>query len=124
MEDDQSLWTANVMLMPFHKIIASVPVGAHIWAPMDDENTMLYCVDFLPDRPLTDDDLARSTSWNGIHTETLSGSDHAVHNKGNDYLIDPASYRVRSSRYKLPTATPFTETAGKQVSLEAVVESL
>jgi phthalate 4,5-dioxygenase len=193
MEDDQSLWTANVMLMPFHKIIASVPVGAHIWAPMDDENTMLYCVDFLPDRPLTDDDLARSTSWNGIHAETLPGSDHAVQNKGNDYLIDralqasgasytgmkglgvqdcgiqesmgpiadrttehlgvsdtaiiqirrlllqtlqdhadgrplpgidPASYRVRSSRYKSPTATPFTETAGKQVSLDAVVESL
>jgi nitrite reductase/ring-hydroxylating ferredoxin subunit len=88
--DDQTFWTANVMLMPFHKIVASMPVGAHVWAPMDDENTMLYCVDFLPHRPLTDEDLARETSWNGIHAENIPGTDNAIRNKDNDYLIDRA----------------------------------
>src|SRR6202035_681536 len=27
-------WTANVMLMPFHKLIATAPIGAHVWVPM------------------------------------------------------------------------------------------
>ena len=89
-EDDEIFWTANVMVMPFHKIIASVPFGAHVWAPMDDENTMLYSVDFLPDRPLNDEDLARSKAWQGIHTENIPGTDRAIQNKDNDYLIDRA----------------------------------
>jgi phthalate 4,5-dioxygenase oxygenase subunit len=55
---------------------------------MDDENTMLYSVDFHPDRPLTEDDLARSRAFKGIHTENISGSDRAIQNKDNDYLID------------------------------------
>ncbi len=49
------LWNVNVMLMPFHKIISSVPHAAHVWAPIDDENTMLYSVDFSPERALTED---------------------------------------------------------------------
>ncbi len=77
-------------LMPFHKIIASVPVGAHIWVPIDDENTMQYCVTFLPHRPLTEKDLARETSFNGIHSENIAGTDRPVRNRDNDYLIDRA----------------------------------
>jgi hypothetical protein len=76
------------MLMPFHKIIASNPMAAHVWAPIDDGNTMLYSVDFNAERPLTDADLARSTAHNGIHTENIPGSDRAIQNKSNDYQID------------------------------------
>jgi phthalate 4,5-dioxygenase oxygenase subunit len=83
-------WNVNVMLMPFHKIISSVPHAAHVWAPIDDENTMLYSVDFIPDRPLTEQDMARSKAWRGIHTENIPGTDHAIRNKANDYLIDRA----------------------------------
>jgi len=71
MGEDGTFWTANVMLMPFHKIIASNPAAAHVWVPMDDENTMLYSVDFNLERPLTDEDLARSKAHNGIHTRTF-----------------------------------------------------
>jgi phthalate 4,5-dioxygenase oxygenase subunit len=85
-----TFWTANVMLMPFHKIVASQPSAAHVWAPIDDENTMLYSVDFDPDRPLTEDDLARSKSWRGIHTENIPGTDCALQNRVNDYMIDRA----------------------------------
>jgi nitrite reductase/ring-hydroxylating ferredoxin subunit len=90
-ESGETLWAANVMLMPFHKIIASVPVGAHVWAPMDDETTMLYSVDYLPDRPLSEQDLARTKAWNGIHTENIPGTDKAIRNKDNHYLIDRAA---------------------------------
>jgi phthalate 4,5-dioxygenase len=78
------------MLSPFHKIISSIPHAAHVWAPIDDENTMLYSVDFHPSRPLSEQDLARSKAGNGIHTENIPGTDHAVRNRANDYLIDRA----------------------------------
>ena len=78
------------MLMPFHKIISSVPMAAHVWAPIDDENTMLYSINFNPYRPLTDEEMKREKAWRGIHTENIPGSDHAIRNKANDYLIDRA----------------------------------
>ena len=84
------MWNMNVMLMPFHKIISSVPHAAHVWAPIDDENTMLYSVDFHPSRPLSEEDTARSRVGLGIHTENIPGTDHAVRNRANDYLIDRA----------------------------------
>ena len=86
--DGVIMWNMNVMLMPFHKIISSIPHAAHVWAPIDDENTMLYSVDFHPARALTEEDLARSKAGLGIHTENLPGTDHAVRNRANDYLID------------------------------------
>jgi hypothetical protein len=86
--DGKIAWNVNVMLMPFHKIISSIPHAAHVWAPIDDENTMLYSIDFTPDRPLTEHDMARSKAWRGIHTENIPGTDIAVRTKSNDYLID------------------------------------
>jgi phthalate 4,5-dioxygenase len=88
MGEEGVFWSANVMLMPFHKIIASTPMAAHVWAPIDDENTMLYSIDFNPERPLTEEDLARSKAHRGIHTENIPGTDRAVQNRDNDYLID------------------------------------
>ncbi|MDB5643090.1 MAG: (2Fe-2S)-binding protein [Hyphomicrobiales bacterium] len=88
--DGTVMWNMNVMLMPFHKIISSLPHAAHVWAPIDDENTMLYSVNFHPTRALTAEDLKRETSWRGIHTENIPGTDHAIRNKHNDYLIDRA----------------------------------
>ena len=82
-------WNINVMLMPFHKIISSVPHAAHMWMPIDDEHTMLYSIDFKPTGgAFTEQELKRSTTFNGIHTENIPGTDHAVANKDNDYLID------------------------------------
>lgn len=81
-------WNINVMMMPFHKIISSVPHAAHMWMPIDDENTMLYSIDFNPDHPFTEEELERSTTFNGIHTENLPGSDYATMNMDNDYMID------------------------------------
>ena len=87
-DDGQIEWTANTMLMPFHKVIARQPLGAHVWVPVDDENTMLYTVEYWPDRPLEDDEMESSYNWYQIHTENHPGSDHAIRDKANDYLID------------------------------------
>ena len=184
--DGDISWTANVMLMPFHKIIATKPMGAHVWVPVDDNHTMLYSVDYNADRPLSDEDLRMSREYHGIHTENLPGSDVAIANKSNEYQIDrllqasgksytgmrglgiqdcaiqesmgyiadrtiehlgvsdtaiikirllllqslkdhaegktppglsPASYRVRSSRFKAPAAMPFASTMEAHVRM-------
>jgi phthalate 4,5-dioxygenase len=97
MTDGTWEWTANVMLMPFHKIIASNPMGAHAWVPIDDETTMNWCIDFNPLRPFTDADLERSKAWRGIHTRNIPGTDCAAQNKANDYLIDRALQKSGTS---------------------------
>jgi phenylpropionate dioxygenase-like ring-hydroxylating dioxygenase large terminal subunit len=96
---DVSQWSASIMLMPFHKLIspAPPPIGAHVWVPIDDENTMLYSVDYQPDRPLRPAEMERSYSWRYIHTENLPGSDYAVRNKRNDYRIDRELQRSGNS---------------------------
>jgi phthalate 4,5-dioxygenase oxygenase subunit len=86
--DGKTLWTASLMLMPFHKIIATDPPAAHVWVPIDDGNTMLYSIDFNLKRPFTEEDLMISTTFKGIHTENIPGTDHAIRNKHNEYLID------------------------------------
>ncbi len=86
--DGNTSWHVEIMLMPFHKIIPSAPRAAHVWAPIDDETTMLYSVNFNTERPLNDADLERERAWRGIHTENIPGTDHAVQNMSNDYMID------------------------------------
>ncbi|MFZ9500853.1 MAG: Rieske 2Fe-2S domain-containing protein [Beijerinckiaceae bacterium] len=83
-------WNLNIMLMPFHKIISTRPHAAHMWVPIDDENTMLYSVDFNPNAPLTQAEIDRCVEGTWIHTENHPGSDHAIRNKTNDYMIDRA----------------------------------
>ena len=81
-------WSANAMAMPFHKIISTTPMGAHVWAPIDDENTMNWSVDYNPTRPLQAEEMEKSYNHNYIHTENIPGSDRAKANRDNDYLID------------------------------------
>jgi phenylpropionate dioxygenase-like ring-hydroxylating dioxygenase large terminal subunit len=81
-------WHVGMMILPFHKIVPSVPLASHVYMPIDDENTMYYSFNFHPDRPLTDEDLAREKEWRGIHTKNIPGTDYAVANRANDYLID------------------------------------
>ena len=88
--DGNTSWHIEVMLMPFHKIVPSAPRAAHVWAPIDDENTMLYSINYATEGPLTEAAMERDKAWRGIHTENFPGTDRAVQNKGNDYLIDRA----------------------------------
>jgi phenylpropionate dioxygenase-like ring-hydroxylating dioxygenase large terminal subunit len=83
-------WNINIMLLPFHKIISTQPFAAHMWVPVDDENTMLYSIDFRPDRALSQQELERAKGGEWIHTQNIPGTDHALRNKDNDYLIHRA----------------------------------
>jgi phthalate 4,5-dioxygenase len=114
------MWNMNVMLSPFHKIISSIPHAAHVWAPIDDENTMLYSVDFNPARPMTEQDLARSKAGLGIHTENMPGTDHAVRNNANDYLIDR---ELQASGKSYTGMTGFgTQDCGIQESMGSIAD--
>ena len=81
-------WNTNALLMPFHKIISAVKPAAHMWMPIDDETTMLYSTEFRLEAPLADEDFARVRDGKWIHTENYPGTDKAIRNKSNDYLID------------------------------------
>ncbi len=86
--EDRIRWGANLMILPFHKVFATRPHGAHMWVPMDDGNTMLYSIDFKPDTPFTEEELERSRNWLHTHTENIPGTDRALRNRDNNYLID------------------------------------
>ena len=81
-------WATDLMIMPFHKLFATRPHGAHMWVPIDDYITMLYSVDFYPDRRLDNEVLERSKDGRHIHTENIPGTDYTVRNMENLYLID------------------------------------
>jgi hypothetical protein len=90
-EAGRQWWSAEVMLMPFHKLIAfqpGRPRGAHMWVPIDDENCMIWSIEYRPDRPLSDAELDRSYDFRYIHAENLPGSDRCVLNRDNDYGVD------------------------------------
>ncbi|MBT3533888.1 MAG: Rieske 2Fe-2S domain-containing protein, partial [Rhodospirillaceae bacterium] len=73
-------WATDLMIFPFHKIFATRPHGAHMWVPIDDDTTMLYSVDYYPDRPLPPDIRERSQNGLHIHTENQPGTDDMVQN--------------------------------------------
>lgn len=88
LDSDSVYWNTNALLLPFHKIISAVCPAAHMWMPIDDENTMLYSTEFRLDRPLDDKDIARVRDGRWIHSQNIPGTDMAVRNKANDYLVD------------------------------------
>jgi phenylpropionate dioxygenase-like ring-hydroxylating dioxygenase large terminal subunit len=90
-------WTASLMLMPFHKLIATTPIGAHVWVPIDDENTMTYTIDYRAERPLDKEELEKFASGLWTHSENLPQSDRTIQNRGNDYLIDRALQKSGAS---------------------------
>jgi phthalate 4,5-dioxygenase oxygenase subunit len=108
-------WATDLMIMPFHKIFATRPNGAHMWVPVDDETTMLYSIDYYPDRPLDEAVLERSQNWLHIHTENIPGTDLTVQNPRNDYLID---------REWQATGESFTGIRGLGIQDSAVQESM
>ena len=91
--DDRVYWLCSQLLMPFHKFLPHTEgsaYAAHVWVPIDDEHCMLWSVDYRTDGPLHAEELAEVQRWDGIHAETLPGTDRPIFNKSNDYGIDRA----------------------------------
>jgi phenylpropionate dioxygenase-like ring-hydroxylating dioxygenase large terminal subunit len=117
-------WHVGMMIFPFHKIVPSVPLASHVYVPIDDENTMYYSFNFHPDRPLTNEDLDRELEWRGIHTENIPGTDYAVQNRANDYLIDRKLQSASSDFSVLGDGKSFTGIYGLCVQDCGIQESM
>jgi len=114
----RTYWSVQQWLMPWYKgfsFLGYPPISAHAWVPVDDEHVMIWSVEYRPDRPLRDEEMARSRNWLYIHSEAVPGTDRPIRNKDNDYLIDRERQRSRQS---------FTGIRGIGVEDTAVQESM
>jgi phenylpropionate dioxygenase-like ring-hydroxylating dioxygenase large terminal subunit len=78
-------------LFPWYTLIPPFgehALGGHVWVPIDDHNCWSWSINFRPDRPLTEQELADMKAGKGIHNEYEEGTWRTKANKGNDYLID------------------------------------
>ncbi len=95
----QYYWRITQFLMPMYTLIPSEPgspISFTAAVPADDEHTWGYTATWRPDRPLTDEDIARIESWTGIYAEVDPRTFMPTRNMANDYLIDREEQRTRS----------------------------
>ena len=88
---DQSSWQLNQWLMPFYttpKPEGNGLLGCLAWVPVDDRNTMVFAITYHPDRPLTEDEVAKRRAGFGYHPTLEEGTYKRARNKENDYLIE------------------------------------
>ncbi len=99
--DDMYYWRITQFLMPFFTLTG--PYGENpsrstrAWAPIDDENTMVYIITYHPLRPITDQEIARMRAGTGLHvnadrflpaTSEPGGAWRTMANASNDYFLD------------------------------------
>lgn len=105
-EPGRAYWTLSQLVMPFHKILPrqarDATRGAHAWVPIDDENCMLWSIDYHAERRLHQTELDEVHNAQGIHARTLPGTDRPVLNKDNDYGIDRAAQKRGDSFTGIP----------------------
>ena len=86
-------WECALMFMPSWKMFqpfagADNRITLLAWVPVDDENCMLWGVEYHPRRALSDEEMAWSKSHHYIHVELEPGTVRPSRNKDNDYLVD------------------------------------
>jgi phenylpropionate dioxygenase-like ring-hydroxylating dioxygenase large terminal subunit len=106
--EDKDYWRVTVYVMPFYALIpptGDAPLRVNIWHPMDDENTLVWRIDYHPARPLTDAELANFRSGQFAHvspaeyqppTTAAAGHWRPLADKSNDYLVDRTAQRQTS----------------------------
>jgi nitrite reductase/ring-hydroxylating ferredoxin subunit len=99
-EPDSYYWRITQWIFPWFTLIPPFgphALGGHIWVPIDDENCWAWSINFFPDRPLPEDELAAMQAGEGIHYKAIPGTFRAVANPTNDWLIDREAQRRRES---------------------------
>ena len=86
-------WECALMFMPSWKMFQPFAgednrITLLGWIPVDDENCMLWGVEYHPRRPLEEKEMAWSKAYNYIHVELLPGTVRPLRNLDNDFLID------------------------------------
>jgi phthalate 4,5-dioxygenase oxygenase subunit len=90
-EADSYYWRVTQWIFPWFTLIPPFgphALGGHIWVPIDDESCWAWSVNYLPDRPLPEEELSAMRDGQGIHFKAVAGTFRPIANPGNDWLID------------------------------------
>ncbi|MGE0875374.1 MAG: Rieske 2Fe-2S domain-containing protein [Burkholderiales bacterium] len=99
-ETDSHYWRITQWIFPWFTLIPPFgphALGGHIWVPIDDENCWAWSINFLPDRPLPEEELQAMREGKGIHVKYQPGSFRPLANRDNDWLIDRRAQKERRS---------------------------
>jgi phthalate 4,5-dioxygenase len=89
-------WRTTQFALPSHSTTPSTFPGethfGYTWVPIDDENCWIYTYAWNPERPLTEEELAKFRGGHGVIAEV---DDHyqPIRNRANEYLIDRANQK-------------------------------
>ncbi len=97
-EADTYYWRITQFLLPTATIIpgpmnVDAPYNGHFWTPIDDEHCWNFSVSWLPNRPLTAQELEDLKSGNSIHAGVDQKTFLPIRNARNEYLIDRAKQK-------------------------------
>ena len=99
-EEDSYYWRITPWIMPWYTIIpprADHPLGAHAWVPIDDEHCWAWSINYHPRRDLNEREQEAMHDGAGIHVKYVPGTFIPLQNKTNDYLMDRASQKARTT---------------------------
>ncbi|SMP63757.1 Rieske 2Fe-2S domain-containing protein [Noviherbaspirillum suwonense] len=84
-------WRTAQFALPSHSTTPSTFPGethfGYTWVPIDDGNCWIYTYAWNPDRPLTDDEMAKFKNGHGVIAE-VDENYIPIRNRSNEYLID------------------------------------
>ena len=99
-EDDSYYYRITQWIFPWFTLIPPFgphALGGHMWIPIDDENCWAWNINFFPDRPLPEEELAAMRNGEGIHTRYIPGTFRPLANRDNDWLMDRRAQKERRS---------------------------
>ena len=100
-EEGSFYWRINQWLMPYYTMIAG-PVDqsrghGHMWVPVDDEHTDVWCVTWPPVEPLTEEEKCGILSGPNPHISSLDPNTGKLRaTRANHFLQDRTLQRTRS----------------------------
>ncbi|TAN25308.1 MAG: aromatic ring-hydroxylating dioxygenase subunit alpha [Actinomycetota bacterium] len=99
-EEGKYYWRITQFILPWFTLIPPFgdhAMGGHAWVPVDDENCLVWSINFHPHRALTENEIEGIKSGSGIHAALQAGTFRTVANKRNDYLVDREAQEEKRS---------------------------
>jgi phenylpropionate dioxygenase-like ring-hydroxylating dioxygenase large terminal subunit len=95
-DTEQYYWRLTQFLMPSFTLIPSEPgspINFTAAVPVDDTNMVGFTVTWLPDRPMSQEDIRIIESWAGAYAEVDPNTFEPIANRANNYLLDREKQR-------------------------------
>ena len=99
-EEGRYYWRITPWIMPCFTMVpprGDHPTHGHFWVPIDDENNWAWSFDYHPTRDLTAGEVGSMKDGKGIHVRYLPGTYRPLQNKDNDYLMDRAAQKAKTT---------------------------